>query len=152
MIFSPASCSLAAVLIAALVNPMTSGWAAPLPGDARLSPARSQLHPQLFALTPTDFPAGSEIVRAGVESNRRLAQDRTLHPELPPEHRGRLSGYYMEADQQDPPGAMQASTAGKLKLPSTCGGARGLRPPTTPSHPRLTSSCVIWGQKRSSTR
>lgn len=55
-----------------------------------------------FALSPAAFPAASRVVRAGVESNRRLVHDDPLHFQLPPARVGRITGFYMDAVQGSP--------------------------------------------------
>lgn len=86
---------LAAVLFAALL----SGLLLAPPGSAL---AQTRLHPALFALSVADFPPASQVVRAGVEGNRRLLGDQALHFGLPPAIIGRLTGYYMDAIEGDP--------------------------------------------------
>lgn len=63
--------------------------------------AQAQLHPGFFALPASDFPAGSHVVRAGVEGNRRLVNDDVHHFGLPPAAFQRLTGYYMNAVEGD---------------------------------------------------
>jgi hypothetical protein len=79
-----------------------------IPGTAL---ARAHVRPTLFALAPTVFPAGSQIVRAGVETNGQLLMDRPLHFGLPPAALGRLSGYYMDAEEGGPVAGTHAYTS-----------------------------------------
>lgn len=60
------------------------------------------LHPALFALAPAAFPAGSLVVRAGIESNQQLLRDQQRHFGVPPAALGRQSGYYMDAVEGEP--------------------------------------------------
>lgn len=71
-------------------------------GTPTLAMAQSRPHPTLFALDPSAFPPGSRVVRAGVESNRRLLHDDQRHFGVPPSVAGRLTGYYMDAVEGDP--------------------------------------------------
>jgi hypothetical protein len=73
--------------------------------------AHGRLHPVLFALAPTDFPPGSQVVRDGVESNRQLLSDQALHFGLPPTALGRRTGYYMDAVEGDPEIAVHPYTS-----------------------------------------
>jgi hypothetical protein len=66
--------------------------------------AQGHAHPRLFALSASDFPPGSQIVRAGVEGNRMLTSDEGNHFGAPPSLLGRRTGYYMEAVETDPAG------------------------------------------------
>jgi hypothetical protein len=79
-----------------------------MPGTAL---ARTHIQPTLFALAPTVFPAGSKIVQAGVETNRRLLRDEPLHFGLPPAALGRISGYYMDAEESGPVAGVHAYTS-----------------------------------------
>jgi hypothetical protein len=63
--------------------------------------AQGRLHPTFFALSPVNFPLGSRVVRAGVESNLRLLRDDWNHFGFPPAVMGRLTGYYMGAVEGD---------------------------------------------------
>jgi hypothetical protein len=63
--------------------------------------AHARLRPALFALSPDNFPAGSHVVRAGVETNHRLLLDQAQHFGLPPGVLGRRTGYYMDAVEGD---------------------------------------------------
>jgi hypothetical protein len=73
--------------------------------------AHGRLHPVLFALAPTDFPAGSQVVRGGVEGNRQLLRDQARHFGLPPTALGRRTGYYMDAVEGDPEIAVHPYTS-----------------------------------------
>jgi hypothetical protein len=84
------------------------GILAGMPGTAL---ARAHIQPTLFALALTVFPAGSEIVQAGVETNRRLLRDEPLHFGLPPAALGRISGYYMDAEGGSPAAGVRAYTS-----------------------------------------
>jgi hypothetical protein len=63
--------------------------------------AHSALHPEIFALPATCFPADSHVVRAGIEPNRRLLNDDAQHFGLRPAVAGRRTGYYMDAVEGD---------------------------------------------------
>lgn len=64
--------------------------------------AQPRTDPTLFALPAADFPAGSQIVRAGVETDHRLSIDDHLHFGIRPGAVGRINGYYMDAVEGDP--------------------------------------------------
>lgn len=81
--------------VRAAVNPTVL-----LTGSSAL--ARPQLNPALFALPASAFPAGSQVVRSSIETNRRLFLDDRLHFGIPPSATGRRSGYYMDAVEGDP--------------------------------------------------
>jgi hypothetical protein len=63
--------------------------------------AATSLHPALFALPASAFPAGSQIVRSSIESNRQLFRDDRIHFGIPAADTGRRSGYYMDAVEGD---------------------------------------------------
>jgi hypothetical protein len=64
--------------------------------------AAVRLNPALFALPASAFPAGSQVMRSSIESNRRLFHDDRIHFGIPPSATGRRSGYYMDAVEGDP--------------------------------------------------
>jgi len=61
--------------------------------------AQPSAHPRLFALDASDFPSGSRITRSSVETNSQLGKDEALHFGLPPKTIGRITGYYMVAEE-----------------------------------------------------
>lgn len=83
---------LAPILVAAL-------FLFPLPAGAMTHiPAHAPVRPELFRLSPGAFSTGSQLIRANVESNTLLLQDQPTHFGLPPGAIGRLTGYFMEAE------------------------------------------------------
>lgn len=58
--------------------------------------AAPHLHPAVFAISPSRFPEGSRVIRAGIETNRQLRIDQAGHFGPPPGVLGRLTGYYMD--------------------------------------------------------
>jgi hypothetical protein len=66
-----------------LVGMLLFGFTSLIP--SRQAWAQPMVHPTLFALTAGDFPSGSRIIRAGVESNRQLSADEAPHFGLPPQ-------------------------------------------------------------------
>jgi hypothetical protein len=66
--------------------------------------AQSRIHPAVFALPSSYFPTGSRLMRSGVETNRQLQNDDAAHFGLPPGAIGRVTGYYMNAHEEDPLG------------------------------------------------
>ena len=73
--------------------------------------ARTRAEPALFALSPSVFPAGSTLVRSGVETNPRLRLDDPTHFGLPPAATGRINGYYMDAHDAGPTGQSAGYTS-----------------------------------------
>jgi hypothetical protein len=73
--------------------------------------AQTRLHPAVFALSPTAFPAGSQVVRSGIETNHRLLVDQAGHFGLPPGVLGRRTGYYMDAVEGDQTVAVRTYTS-----------------------------------------
>jgi hypothetical protein len=87
------------VLLGTVLGPQGSAWAQP------------QIRPELFALAPADFPQGSHMVRAGVESNQLLLRDQVFRFGPHPRRLGRLTGYYMEALESPGGSGLQVSTS-----------------------------------------
>lgn len=59
--------------------------------------AQAATSPHHFALTASNFPAGSRVIAAHVESNARVTRDRVLHFGRPFLDEGRVTGYFMDA-------------------------------------------------------
>jgi hypothetical protein len=73
--------------------------------------AQQHVHPRLFALAAGSFPDGSRITRSNVETNSRLVADEATHFGIPPAIIGRISGYYMVAEEANDSAASTAYTS-----------------------------------------